>query len=136
MPCNRGSGKCGKISGGVSEKNISIRDTFVKKQLKENFYHGILIGLPGVKDSWGVTSDKETGEGYSDILAETGDGETGIVLEIKYADDGNLETACKQALHQIEKMNYEEKLCEDGIETVLKYGAAFHKKRFKAMPAQ
>ena len=118
------------------KKTISIRDTFVKKQLKENFYHGILIGLLGVKDSWGVASNKETGEGYSDILVEAGDGETGIVLEIKYADDGNLETACKQALHQIEKKNYEEKLREDGIETVLKYGVAFYKKRCKAMLAQ
>lgn len=64
-------------------RTISIRDTFVKKQMKENFYHGILLGILGSGDSWSVSSNKETGDGYSDILVETDDGEIGVILELK-----------------------------------------------------
>ena len=67
------------------KKTISIRDTFVKKQMKENFYYGILLGILGFQQNWSVSSNKESGDGYSDILIETEDQETGIIIEIKYA---------------------------------------------------
>ena len=69
--------------------------------MKENFYHGILLGILGVKDKWGISSNRETGDGYSDIVVETENSTTGIILEIKYAHDGNLEESCKNALKQI-----------------------------------
>lgn len=116
-------------------KTISIRDTFVKKQLKENFYHGILLGLLGYQETWVVSSNRESGDGYSDILVEIGEEEKGIIIEVKYAGDGNLETACRAALEQIEKNQYEEALHEDGIEHVLKYGIACYKKRCKIILA-
>lgn len=78
-----------------------------------------------------VSSNKETGEGYSDILVETEDGETGIIIELKYADDGNLERACEQALKQIEEKKYDEELRENGIDKILKYGIACYMKRCK-----
>ena len=112
-------------------KTISIRDTFVKKQLKENFYHGILVGILGLKDYWGITSNRETGDGYSDIVVETENSQKGIILEVKYVHDGNLEAASQKAVKQIEKTNYAQELQDEGIDTILKYGIAFYKKRCK-----
>lgn len=114
-------------------RTISIRDTFVKKQMKENFFHGILLGILSFGDTWSVSSNKESGDGYSDILLETDDGETGIILELKYADDGNLDTACKKALAQINRNRYEEILIDEGVPHILKYGIAFYKKRCRVM---
>lgn len=116
-------------------KTISIRDTFVKRQMKENFYHGILIGILGFADTWSVSSNKEFGDGYSDILVETDDGETGIILELKYAEDGKLDESCREALRQINLRRYEEELLDEGVEHILKYGIAFYKKRCRVMLA-
>ncbi len=116
-------------------KTISIRDSFAKRPTKENFYHGILLGLLGYKDTWIISSNEESGEGYSDILVRSEDEEMGIVIEVKYAEDGNLEAACKKALKQIERKHYEEELLTEGIGHILKYGIACYKKRCKIMLA-
>ena len=81
---------------------ISIRDTAAPNEKKENFYHGILLGILGFQDDWIVKSNAESGIGYSDILIETRKNRIGIVVEVKYAEDGNLEAACEKALQQIE----------------------------------
>lgn len=117
------------------KNTISIRDTFVKREMKENFYHGILLGVLSVKETWGILSNRESGDGYSDILIETDDGETGIIIEIKYAHDGNLERACEKALKQIKDMEYERELLEEGEKTVRKYAIACYKKTCKIMLA-
>lgn len=122
-----------KILGTYLKKTISIRDTFVQKKMKENFYHGILIGILGLKERWGISSNKESGDGYSDIVIETEDMEKGIIIEAKYAEDGNLEKACEKALEQIKDNHYEEELKDEGIDEILKYGIAFYKKRCKVM---
>lgn len=114
-------------------RTISIRDTFVRNAMKENFYHGILLGILGFWDSWSVSSNRESGDGYSDILAAADDGETGILLELKYADDGNLDFACQKALEQIEEKRYEEALFDEGMLHILKYGIAFYKKRCRVV---
>ena len=114
-------------------KTISIRDTFVKKKMKENFYHGILLGILGFKASWNVFSNRETGEGYSDLLITIPDEAIGIVIEMKYADDGNLDAACQKALEQIERNHYEEELYDEGMDDILKYGIACYKKRCRVM---
>ena len=116
---------------GYLKKTISIRDTFVRKSMKENFFHGILLGILGVKEEWGVFSNQETGEGYSDILVETENSETSILIEVKYANDGNLDQACKRALEQIEERKYDEELRENGVDKILKYGIACYMKRCK-----
>lgn len=113
------------------KKTISIRDTFVRKATKENFYHGILLGILGVKEEWGVFSNQETGEGYSDILIETEDGDMAILIELKYANDGNLDQACERALKQVEDRKYDEELRENGVNKILKYGIACYMKRCK-----
>ena len=114
-------------------KTISIRDTFVKKNMKENFYHGILLGILGFKASWNVFSNRETGDGYSDLLITIPDEAIGIVIEMKYADDGNLDAACKKALEQIEGNHYEEELYDEGMDDILKYGIACYKKRCRVI---
>ncbi len=114
-------------------KTISIRDTAVRKDMKENFYHGVLIGILGVKNRWGVTSNREMGEGYADILVEPGTGNMGIIIEVKYAHDGDLAGACQEALKQIEHTGYEDDLEDDGVENILKYGIACYKKQCRVM---
>lgn len=111
---------------------ISIRDTFVKGK-KENFYHGILLGLLSYKASWAVSSNRESGEGYSDIVVEVGRERLGIIIEVKYSEDGNLEKGCAEALRQIEDNDYEEVLRENGMQTILKYGIACYKKLCKVV---
>ena len=123
--------KVGEIFESYLKKTISIRDTFVKKASKENFYHGILLGILGVKEEWYVSSNQESGEGYSDILVETENSETVILIEVKYANDGNLDQACEQALQQIEEKKYDEELRENGVDKILKYGIACYMKRYK-----
>lgn len=115
------------------KKTISIRDTFVQKQMKENFYHGILLGILGIKERWAVSSNRESGDGYSDIVVETENSEKGMILELKYAQDGNLEQACRKALAQTTEVHYAEILEEQGINEILCYGIAFYKKRCMVM---
>ena len=107
--------------------SISVRDTAVRTNMKENFYHGMLLGLLRSQGSWLVKSNAETGEGYSDICIRTPE-RTGIVIELKYADDGNLESACAKALKQIEEKKYAEGLKRRGIKKIMKYGIAFCEK--------
>ena len=123
------------VLNGYLKRTISIRDTFVRKKMKENFFHGILIGILGFCDTWSVSSSRESGDGYSDIIVETDDGETGMILELKYAEDGDLEGACRKALQQIGVKRYEETLMEEGVDHILKYGIAFYKKRCRVMLA-
>ena len=83
-----------------------------------------------MKEQWDVFSNRETGDGYSDIMIETED-DTGIIIEVKYAHDGDLDAGCKEALRQIEDTKYEEELRDEGMEQILKYGIACYKKRCK-----
>ena len=122
-----------QILGDYLKKTISIRDTFVRKNIKENFYHGILLGILGVKASWGISSNRETGDGYADILVEPDDEDIGIIIEVKYAEDGNLDAACKEALEQIELTRYAESFENEGITNILKYGIACYKKRCRVL---
>ena len=115
------------------KKTISIRDTNVRKEMKENFYHGILLGLFGNMDGWDVQSNAESGDGYSDISIEIEDQETGIVIELKYAENALFDTACREALKQINDRNYGEKLVDDGMTTIRKYGIACYKRRCKVI---
>ena len=107
--------------------SISIRDSVVRKGMKENFYHGLLLGLLQSQRTWSVQSNAKTGEGYSDISIRTPE-RVNIVIEIKYAHDGNLEKACGEALRQIEEKQYAAGLQRRGMKRVLKYGIAFCEK--------
>ena len=115
-------------------KTISIRDTFVRKSIKENFYHGILLGILSFKTGWEVSSNRESGTGFSDILIEIDDSDIGIVIEVKYSDDEDqLEKDCKEALKQIKDRDYTQKLRDAGFHKILKYGIACKIKTCKVL---
>jgi hypothetical protein len=107
--------------------SISIRDTAVKSVLKENFYHGLLLGILQYEDEWIIKSNAETGIGYGDIIIKTPE-KIGIIIELKYAEDNNLDKHCKEALAQIEANSYDAGLISDGMDKIIKYGIAFYKK--------
>ena len=115
------------------KKTISIRDTFAQKPTKENFYHGLLLGILGFKENWSVMSNRESGDGFGDILIRIEDEDVGIVIEVKYADNGNLQGECEKALQQIIDIRYTEALEQEGIHTIIKYGIACYRKKCKVL---
>lgn len=113
------------------QRSIGIQDTRGRNARKENFYHGILLGLLGSEESWIVKSNQESGDGYSDILVEIPTEKTGCVFEMKYAESGSFEPACDEAMRQIEDRKYSTVLRFDGMETIHAYGVACFKKGCK-----
>jgi hypothetical protein len=116
-------------------KTISVRDTNVPFAKKENFYHGILLGLLSYMENCKVKSNLESGDGFSDIMIENPDTQIGIVVEVKYGENEDLDGGCKHALAQIEKMRYTDILVDDGMTKTLKYGVACYKKQCKIVLA-
>ena len=128
--------KIEELFGDYLWNTISIRDTAVAKDKKENFYHGILLCLLGYKASWLIKSNTESGTGYSDILVEVPNNRTGIVIELKYAENGDMDAACSEALKQIEEKSYVDKLKQDGMRNFIKYGIACFKKDCKVVVSE
>ena len=115
-------------------ESISVLDTKARNEEKEIFYHGILIGILKSNVSWAVRSNRESGDGYADILIKPKNPDVGIVIELKYARSfKELDQACERALEQIRDRRYDEALREDGRNEVLAYGIAFWKKRCKVV---
>ena len=113
-------------------ETISIMDTNARSGEKENFYHGILLGILKSYPDWAVKSNRESGDGFPDILLKPKNPDAGIIIELKYAHTMNdLEKACERALGQIRDRRYDEALREDGRDDVLAYGIAFYKKSCK-----
>ena len=111
-------------------KMISIMDTKARDDQKENFYHGILLGLLRSEEEWSILSNAESGDGFSDVLVEPEDPDAGIVIELKYsATFTGMESMCEKALSQIKDRHYDERLRNDGRNEILAYGIAFCKKR-------
>lgn len=129
----KNSQKIEQLFGDYLWNTISIHDTAVAKEKKENFYHGILLGLLGYKSNWIIKSNAESGTGYSDILIEAPDNRTGIVIELKYAENGNMDKACLDAIKQIEEKDYVGRLKQDGMRNFISYGIACYKKDCKVM---
>ncbi len=117
-----------ELFGAFLAESISIRDTAVKKEKKENFYHGIFLGLLRAEGSWIVKSNAESGTGYSDILLIAPREKTGCVIEVKYAEKGAFDAACREAMEQIETHEYTRFLKDEGMETIHKYGLACFRK--------
>ena len=130
---NQNPEKVESIFTEYMKKTISIRDTFAQKPTNENFYHGLLLGILGFKENWSVMSNRESGDGFGDILIRIEDEDVGIVIEVKYADDGNLQGECEKALQQIIDIRYTEALEQEGIHTIIKYGIACYRKKCKVL---
>lgn len=116
------------VFGDYLWRTISVLDTGARREKKEHFYHGVLLGLLGHREEWDIRSNAETGEGFCDILIEIRDERIGIAIELKYAREDGLEACCREALEQIENRRYESKLLQDGMKTIYKYGIACRKK--------
>lgn len=113
--------------------SISIRDTCVQKDRKENFYHGILLGLLQAEGSWIVRSNIEAGTGYTDIQIEVPTENIGCIIEVKYAENGTFDTACAAAMEQIDACGYTQMLHKKEMKTIHKYGIACYKKCCKVV---
>lgn len=130
---NADTGSVQSIFTGFLGETISIRDTAVKNELKENFYHGFLLGLLRSRENWKVVSNRESGTGFADITVEIFAEKTGIVIELKYPEKGNLDAGCRKAMEQIEAKNYAEQLRNDGMQKIIKCGIACYGKECKVM---
>ena len=112
---------------------ISLSDTTTKSR-KENFYHGMLLGLLKYNAGWDVKSNVDSGLGYADIVLFDYDNELGIIIEVKYADSiYKMEESCHEALEQINKNQYEEELLENDITHTVRYGISCYKKKCRIM---
>lgn len=112
---------------------ISIRDTSVRKSMKENFYHGVLLGILNFRTDWYVTSNRESGEGYNDILIMHDTTGIGMIIEVKYAENDDLASECTKALEQIGKLHYTEALLEFDPVKIYKYAIACYKKHCRVV---
>ncbi len=120
----------------IMPKCISIRDTYSRKDMKENFYHGLLIGLMSCNGEWVVKSEQESGEGYPDILVKAVEKRAGCVFEIKYAEDGRFDETCRKAMQQMKDKKYADILKQEGVEKIYLYGIAFYRKFCKVVCEQ
>ena len=110
---------------------ISIWDTNAPKPMKENFYHGLLLGILSCEGAWIVKSNQESGIGYTDILVEIPSEKIGCIFEMKYAENGNFDAACVEAMQQIEQKDYAAILRQEGLQTIHTYGISCFKKMCK-----
>lgn len=119
----------------VMGRMISILDTKAPDDMKENFYHGLLLGLlRGSNPDWLIKSNRESGDGFSDILIKPENPDLGIVIEVKYAKEfKGLDAACDAAMAQIKQKRYDETLRDEGRCDILVYGIAFCRKRCKVV---
>lgn len=119
----------------IMSRMISVLDTKAREEQKENFYHGLLLGLlRGSNPDWLIKSSRESGDGYSDILIEPENPDVGIIIEVKHAASiSGLDKACENAMAQIKNRRYDETLRENGRCDILAYGIAFHKKRCRVV---
>ena len=119
----------------VMGRMISILDTKAPDDMKENFYHGLLLGLlRGSNPGWLIKSNRESGDGFSDILIKPEDPDAGIIIEVKYAKEiKGLDAACDAAMAQIKDKRYDEALRDEDRCDILAYGIAFCRKRCRVV---
>ncbi len=127
--------KVGDLFTKYMQKTISVRDTFVRKPTKENFYHGILLGILSYKAGWSVRSNREAGNGFGDIMIWIDHSDIGIIIEVKYADSHE-EEECQKAIRQIDEKHYADAFKESDIHTVLKYGIVCNRKSCRVLAAK
>lgn len=115
-------------------ETIRVFDTKARNEEKEIFYHGILLGILKNYPGWVVKSNRESGDGFADILLKPKNPDAGIIVELKDVRSlHDLNQACERALEQIKDRRYDTELREDGRNDILAYGIAFCRKRCKVV---
>lgn len=125
--------KIQELFNSYMSRTISIRDTFVKKDMKENFYHGMLLGILQCDSGWVIRSNQESGLGYCDILLMVPGDRIGCAIELKYAEDGAFDAACDEAFRQIDEKKYIDYLQQECMETIYTYAVVCYKKSCKVV---
>ncbi len=125
--------KIQELFNSYMSRTISIRDTFVKKEMKENFYHGMLLGILQCDSGWVIRSNQESGLGYCDILLMVPGDRIGCAIELKYAENGAFDDACDEAFRQIDEKKYIDFLQQECMETIYIYAVACYKKSCKVV---
>ncbi|MCD7834060.1 MAG: ATP-binding protein, partial [Lachnospiraceae bacterium] len=113
--------------------SITVRDSSVQKDKKEILYHGLMIGILANADNWKAKTNADSGDGYCDVKVEIAKESIGMIIEFKYADNARLTEGCKDAVAQIERMDYTRELKLQGYHTIYKYGIACFKKKCKVV---
>ena len=118
----------GDIETLTEEMNELLRKTISYHDYKEDFYHAFLAGI-FTGAGYSVDSNRERGEGRSDVVVRNSSKGRVALFEAKYAKtlDG-LEASCDAALQQIEDRQYAKDFADD-YDDILCYGIAFYKKR-------
>ncbi|MCC8103791.1 MAG: ATP-binding protein [Clostridiales bacterium] len=135
---------CDALKSGDAEKteklltsylydSITVRDSSVQKDKKEILYHGLMIGILANVDGWKAKTNADTGDGYSDVMVKIPREDIGIIVEFKYAENAQFTAGCKEAMDQIERMDYTRELKNEGYHTIYKYGIACFKKKCKVV---
>lgn len=121
------TGDCEKIEDII---NVQLMETISFFDYGESYYHGFLAGLLKVAGNYQILSNRESGEGRTDlVMREPKFRGKAVIIEIKLAKTfGEMEDKCREALAQIEEKKYEEGLRQEGCREVLKYGICFYRK--------
>ena len=115
-------------------ETIRVFDTKARNEEKEIFYHDILLGILKNYPGWVVKSNRESGDGFADILLKPKNPDAGIIVELKDVRSlHDLNQVCERALEQIKDRRYDTELREDGRNDILAYGIAFCRKRCKVV---
>lgn len=116
----------------TKEMNKLLRMTISYHDYREDYYHAFLAGI-FAGAGYMVESNKEHGEGRSDIVITDVRESRAAVLEVKYARTlDKLESSCREALRQIDERMYAEEF-RDNYDQVLCFGVAFYKKKCLVM---
>ena len=118
------------ILNGQLFNTISFHDSTEEKHSAENFYHGFLAGILSQSQDYLVKSNRESGNGRSDICVKSPSlrGKA-FVLELKVSDSiRDLEADAVKALEQISDKGYMEELQTEGYRKIGCYGISFYRK--------
>mgnify|MGYP004596353357 FL=1 len=129
------NGNCEEIENYLNktlDNTISIFDTKSHDGKKEYAYHMFLTGVLSTNRNWIVKSNLESGDGFADLIIETDNYNSGIVVEIKHSlTYESMNDSCLEAINQIKDKRYDTYLRNEGRNDILIYGIAFFKKRCK-----
>ena len=130
--------KKGDAEGFEHEINKLLTPSISYMDSYENFYHGFMVGILTGSNEFIIKSNRESGDGRSDILMRTGDVfEKAFVIELKTVkQEGRkpvtmemMDTAAEEAIKQIDDLHYADSLLEEGYGNIGRYGISFFRKR-------